>query len=267
MKTSELRKLIREEARKVIAANKNKSNKVHEGIFDTMMKALSQKVKLDGTILTKPESKAPLEKLEKAVKGKPETFTAYVKMAKQMGVDLVQNIEKVKEAVVYAFTKNQFNNWIAGSYTGIYDPKTFEFSLVPASAGANAMTSEAKSLKEAKGKAYALVIDEDGKFLMPDLMSYGEESYLNMEDPTKMSVNKVPNYPNTVDAWANAPGLSKSQDAKWKAAVTKLGTAFDYYDVIMDGGENAVIAAIPKGAKISDFIYDEEGEDSYPWGR
>lgn len=144
MKTTQLRRLIREEARKVIAANKNKSNKVHEGIFDTMMKALSQKVKLDGTILTKPESKAPLEKLEKAVKGKPETFTAYVKMAKQMGVDLVQNIEKVKEAVVYAFTKNQFNKWIAGSYTGIYDPKTFEFSLVPASAGANALTSESQ---------------------------------------------------------------------------------------------------------------------------
>ena len=69
MKTSELRKLIREEARKVIAENTNKSTKVNEGIFDTMMKALSQKVKLDGTILAKPEAKAPLQNLEKAVKG------------------------------------------------------------------------------------------------------------------------------------------------------------------------------------------------------
>ena len=144
MKTSELRKLIREEARKVIAANKNKSNKVHEGIFDTMMKALSQKVKLDGTILAKPEAKTPLQNLEKAVKGKPETFTAFTKMAKQMGVDLVKNMEKVKEAVVYAFIKGKFNNWIGGSYSGVYDPKTFEFSLVPASAGANALTSESQ---------------------------------------------------------------------------------------------------------------------------
>jgi hypothetical protein len=108
-------------------------------------------------------------------------------------------------------------------------------------------------LKEAKGKAYALVIDEDGKFLMQDLMSYGEESDLNMEDPRKLSVNKIPNYPNTVDAWANAPELQGSQDAKWKAAVAKLGMAFDYYDVISDSGENAVIAAIPKGTNISDY--------------
>ena len=144
MKTSELRKLIREEARKVIAENTNKSNKVHEGIFDTMMKALSQKVKLDGTILAKPEAKKPMADLDKAVKGKPETFTAFTKMAKQMGVDLVKNMEKVKEAVVYAFIKGKFNNWIGGSYSGVYDPKTFEFSLVPASAGANALTSESQ---------------------------------------------------------------------------------------------------------------------------
>ena len=144
MKTSELRKLIREEARKVIAENTNKSTKVNEGVFDSMMKALSQKVKLDGTILAKPEAKTPLQNLEKAVKGKPETFTAFTKMAKQMGVDLVKNMEKVKEAVVYAFIKGKFNNWIGGSYSGVYDPKTFEFSLVPASAGANALTSESQ---------------------------------------------------------------------------------------------------------------------------
>ena len=144
MKTSELRKLIREEARKVIAENTNKSTKVNEGVFDSMMKALSQKVKLDGTLLTKPEAKKPIEDLDKAAKGKPETLTAFTKMAKQMGVDLVKNMEKVKEAVVYAFIKGKFNNWIGGSYSGVYDPKTFEFSLVPASAGANALTSESQ---------------------------------------------------------------------------------------------------------------------------
>ena len=144
MKTSELRKLIREEARKVIAENTNKSTKVNEGVFDSMMKALSQKVKLDGTILAKPEAKKPIADLDKAAKGKPETLTAFTKMAKQMGVDLVKNMEKVKEAVVYAFIKGKFNNWIGGSYSGVYDPKTFEFSLVPASAGANALTSESQ---------------------------------------------------------------------------------------------------------------------------
>lgn len=244
MKTTQLRRLIREEARKVIAANKNKSTKVHEGIFDTMMKALSQKVKLDGSILAKPEAKAPLEKLEKAVKGKPETFTAYVKMAKQMGVDLLQNIEKVKEAVVYAFTKNQFNNWIAGSYSGVYDPQTTEFSLIPAGAGANPMTSEAKSLKEVKGKAYALVIDEDGDFLMKDLAAYAEESYLNLGGG-KISPIKLPNFPETIGAAPNQ---------KFKQAVAKLGASYDYYDVLGDGGEDAIIAAVPVGTKPKNFV-------------
>ena len=142
MKTSELRKLIREEARKVIAENTNKSTKVNEGVFDSMMKALSQKVKLDGTILAKPEAKTPLQNLEKAVKGKPETFTAFTKMAKQMGVDLVKNMEKVKEAVVYAFIKGRFQNWIAGSFTGVNDPKSIEFSLVPTGIGQKALSSE-----------------------------------------------------------------------------------------------------------------------------
>ena len=144
MKTSELRKLIREEARKVIATNKNKSTKVNEGVFDSLMKAISAKVKLDGSILAKPEAKAPIADLDKAAKGKPETLTAFTKMAKQMGVDLVQNMEKVKEAVVYAYIKKKFKNWIAGSYRGVYDPDTSEFSLIPASAGGNALTSESQ---------------------------------------------------------------------------------------------------------------------------
>jgi len=113
-------------------------------------------------------------------------------------------------------------------------------------------------MKEATEKAYALIIDEDGKFLMQDLMSYGEESYLNMGDPEKLTIQKVLKYPSTYDAWANAPGLLKSQEAKWKAAVTKLGTAWDYYDVISDGGEMTAIAAVPRGAKIDDYYVDKE---------
>ena len=113
-----------------------------------------------------------------------------------------------------------------------------------------------KVMKEATGKAYALIIDEDGAFLMQNLSSYAEETYPPL-DPQQLSVNKVPNYPSTVDAWADAPGLKKSQDAKWKAAVANLGSNFDYYDVISDGGGvNAVIAAIPKGAKIGDYYAD-----------
>ena len=156
MKVSEFKKLIREEIKKVIAENKTKSTKIDEGLFDSLMKAISAKVKLDGSILTKPEATKPIADLDKAAKGAPEKLTAYIKMAKQMGVDLVKNMEKVKEAVVYAFIKGKFNNWIGGSYSGVYDPKTFEFSLVPASAGANALTSESQdSMKNQWNLHYA----------------------------------------------------------------------------------------------------------------
>jgi hypothetical protein len=84
-------------------------------------------------------------------------------------------------------------------------------------------------------------------------MRYAQESDINFEDPGQLSASKVPNYPNSVDAWAYASGLKSSQDAKWKAAVTQLGSAYDYYDVIGDSGENAVIAAIPKGSNIQAF--------------
>ena len=141
MKVSEFKKLIREEVRKVIAENKINSTKIEEGLFDMIAKAISEKVKLDGSILAKPEAKDYITDLDKSVKGKPETFVAFKHMAKQMGVDLMKNIEKVKEAVVYVFIEGKIKNWAAGSYKGIYDPKTSEFSLIPASAGSNAMTA------------------------------------------------------------------------------------------------------------------------------
>jgi len=140
MKITEFRNLIRKEIRNVIAENKTNSTKIEEGFFDTLMKAISEKVKLDGSILASSEAEDYIKDLDKSVKGKPETFIAFKHMAKQMGVDLMKNIEKVKEAVVYAFIESKFENWIRGSYKGIYDPKTSEFSLIPASAGANPMT-------------------------------------------------------------------------------------------------------------------------------
>lgn len=108
-------------------------------------------------------------------------------------------------------------------------------------------------LKEASTKAVALVVDEDGNFLMQDLSSYSEETSFEL-DGEILEPNEVTNYPNSVDAWAYAPQLAKSQNAKWKSAIAKLGNNYDYYDVISDGGENAFIAAVPKGTKPSDFI-------------
>ncbi len=163
MKITEFRNLIRKEIRNVIAENKTNSTKIEEGLFDTLMKAISAKVKLDGSILASSEAEDYIKDLDKSVKGKPETFIAFKHMAKQMGVDLAKNMEKVKEAIVYAYTKDRFKNWIAGSYTGIYDPQTSEFSLIPASAGGNALTSESKLRKTIREEVRKVIADKKSK--------------------------------------------------------------------------------------------------------
>lgn len=102
-----------------------------------------------------------------------------------------------------------------------------------------------KVIKEANGRAYALVIDEDGDFLMKDLAAYEEEAYLNLESKRKILLNKLPKFPESEGAEPNQ---------KWKQAVTKLGASYDYYDVNLDGGEQAIIAAVPAGTKPKDFV-------------
>ena len=111
------------------------------------------------------------------------------------------------------------------------------------------------------GGAYALVIDEDGYFMQEDLTTYAEESYLDPEGEQLQGVQQVSNYPSDVDAWYHAPKQEQSQNEEWKAAVARLGNSYTYYDVIADGGENAVIAAIPQGSNLSDYIKDEEDLD------
>ena len=124
----------------------------------------------------------------------------------------------------------------------------------------NKLTKNAKLLKEADEtrRAYALVIDEDGNFIQEDLSYYSEESYLDPEGEELSGVQEVLTYPETVSAWQHAPELKDSQDAEWKQAVAKLGDSYAYYDVIGDSGENAVIAAIPQGSSLTDYIQDED---------
>lgn len=137
----------------------------------------------------------------------------------------------------------------------------------------NRLTNNAKLLKEADEtrEAYALVIDKDGYFMQEDLATYAQESYLDSEGEQLQGAQEVLNYPNTVHAWQHAPEQEKSQNEEWKAAVTELGDSYTYYDVIGDGGENAVIAAIPQGSSLTDYIKDgdefEDDEDSLEEGR
>jgi hypothetical protein len=109
-----------------------------------------------------------------------------------------------------------------------------------------------KVLNEATNKAFALVIDEDGNFLKQDLASYFEET-AGYEEPTKLSAAKAAKFPTDYDAWANAPQLAKAENAKWVKAVSALTPSCDFYDVLGDGGENAFIAAVPKGTSPNDY--------------
>ena len=118
-----------------------------------------------------------------------------------------------------------------------------------------------KVLKEATGKAFALVIDEDGKFLQQDLASYSAET-AGYEEPTKIPAAKAAKFPTEFDAWANAPQLAKVENAKWVKAVAALTASCDFYDMLGDGGENAFIAAVPKGSNVEDFIEGEEEDNT-----
>jgi hypothetical protein len=109
-----------------------------------------------------------------------------------------------------------------------------------------------KVLKEVTGKAYALVIDEDGNFMQEDLASYFAETD-GYEEPTKLTAAKAAKFPTEYDAFADAPELAKSENAKWVKAVAALNATCDFYDVLGDGGENAFIAAVPKGTSPSDY--------------
>lgn len=107
-------------------------------------------------------------------------------------------------------------------------------------------------LKEATNNAFALVIDEDGNFLKQDLASYFEET-AGYEEPTKLSAAKAAKFPTEFDAWAYAPQLAKAENVKWVQAVSALTPSYDFYDVLGDGGENAFIAAVPKGTSPNDY--------------
>ncbi len=132
----------------------------------------------------------------------------------------------------------------------------------------NKLTKNAQLLTEADEtqEAYALVIDEDGNFTKEDLTSYAEESYLDPEGEKLQGAQEVLDYPNSVAAWQHAPEQEQSQNEEWKAAVAQLGDSYDYYDVIADGGENAVIAAIPQGSSLMDYLQDED-DDMYEGSR
>lgn len=110
-------------------------------------------------------------------------------------------------------------------------------------------------LSEATSKAIVLVVEEDGKFVMQPLKTYTKKASLNVNKPYhKVPSNKVSNYAMATNAWSKSPDLAKSENAKWKQAVAKIGSNFDFYDVTgkNDDGQKAAIAIVPIGSKPDD---------------
>lgn len=112
-----------------------------------------------------------------------------------------------------------------------------------------------KVLNEATTKAIALVVEEDGIFVMQTLQKYTDKGSLHVNKPYRLvPANKVSKWAMSTNAWADFPELAKSENAKWQKAIAKIGTNFDFYDVTgpNDDGQKAAIAAVPKGSKPDD---------------
>lgn len=112
-----------------------------------------------------------------------------------------------------------------------------------------------KVINEATSEAIALVVEEDGMFVMQTLKKYTNKGSLHVNKPYRLvPANKVSNWAMSTNAWAKFPELAKSENAKWQKAVAKIGTNFDFYDVTGrdDDGQKAAIAAVPKGSKPDD---------------
>ncbi len=109
-----------------------------------------------------------------------------------------------------------------------------------------------KPISYARERGYVLVIDEDGYFMQDELASY--DFSLDLDGP-KITAAKAAKFPTESSAWASAPQLAKTQNGEWLQAIAKLGTKYDYYNVLSteDGTEKAAVAAIPKGKRLKDF--------------
>ena len=241
MKISEFRKLIREEVGKVVRESKvtnTKKPKLNEAVsvkeLDNNMKATVGYIESEGpsyNLTTFDEWTAKDAKIISFEEGSKKVLN-YAKNHGASASQITKMAAKLKD--LKAMAKNEEDARFV-----LYDfSDDLNLGLLTA-AGDTQKTSQNES------EAYALVIDEDGNFLMKDLAAYEEESYLNLKSRRNILLNKLPKFPESEGAEPNQ---------KWKQAVAKLGASYDYYDVNSDGGEQVIIAAVPVGTKPKDFV-------------
>ena len=246
MKASEFKKLIREEIYKALKEATGKAYALKlmfgpESKFVTRdLKAYAKEHYFD-SVGKKLSSNAVLQKLS------PSELSHWMKKDHPR---LSRDRDYAKEAkqLLSKFTStHDFYDTFEASYS--WDGNNDSYGHLPV---ISIIPKGSKPISYAKEQGYVLVIDEDGYFMQDELASY--DFSLDLDGP-KITAAKAAKLPTESSAWASAPQLAKTQNGEWLQAISKLGTKYDYYNVLSaeDGTEKAAVAAIPRGKKLEDF--------------
>jgi hypothetical protein len=221
MKVSEFRKLIREEVRKVL--NERELYPYHIG--KDVYTLNGKKIYITGWFKTKDDAIDELQDHKNSVNNAEPSWKSLNNSTFKNKI--LKQLEQYPDNTEVAFAKDD-------------DPTTGSSSPFMLLTPEQVKQLKGSSSKTLGGKAPAntllLVMDEDNVFSLEKLKGYSEKEGLDLDGPS-IPAKDVANYPQSQGA-ASSP--------KWKAAVAKLGNKYSYYDVMSDGGENCVVAAVPK---------------------
>lgn len=109
-------------------------------------------------------------------------------------------------------------------------------------------------LSEQSQKAYALIIEDD-MFSVEDLAEYSKNNELD-DTGFMLKGDQAFDYAAETEATEDITTLQK-----WMDAVKKMLPSYVFYDVTAGAGEDVVVAAIPKGSKLQDYISVPEDDD------
>ncbi len=244
MKASEFRKLIREEVRKVLKEAAEKSSAVllrlgsNSKIITHDLKAYTKDYQFfrNGK---KMSLSAALQKFS------PKTLSHWTD---QSDLERTRNYAQEAKELLSKFTSTH-DFYDAFELTTNINHSKDRYNFIPMVA---VVPKGSKLSDYARDQGYVLVIDEDGYFTQEDLAYY--DFSLDLDGP-KITAVKAAKLPTKSNAWADAPQLAKVENNEWLQAIAKLGTKYDYYNVLSadDGTEKAAVAAIPRGKELEDF--------------
>jgi SepF-like predicted cell division protein (DUF552 family) len=224
MKTSEFRKLIREEVRRVL---KEKDSQFEYPLYQyrigkNVYTLNGKKIYIAAAYYNKDDAMFDLQDIASSPNSKDISKA-------------LSNL-KTKKEIMQQISQYPDNEEVYLAKVG--DPNIDKVILLTP-----------QEVKQIKGKpsqtlggkvpanTLVLVMDEDNVFSLEKLKGYDGEDYLNLDGPL-IPTKDVADYPESQGA---------ASSSQWKAAVAKLGTKYKYYDVLSElSDENCVVAAVPK---------------------